>query len=73
VLDLIGPIENLQMIMNGEAVYSNPEQIERAYRGCDASNRYDQPDEHPEFSDDDEEHQRKMVQRRQKEGGYPRT
>jgi hypothetical protein len=86
VLDLIGPIENPQMILKGQfpiglklfavegdAVFPNPEQIESAYRGCDASNRYDEPEEHPEFSDDEEEHQHKMEQRRQKEGGYPRS
>jgi hypothetical protein len=92
VLDLIGPIESPQMILKGQfpiglklfavegdAVFPNPEQIESAYRGCDASNRYDEPEDHPEFSDDEEEHRHKMTQRRQKQAGkepevgYPRS
>jgi hypothetical protein len=92
VLDLIGPITSPQIILKGifpiglklfavegDAVFPDPEQIERNFRGCDASNRYDEPEEHLDFSDDEEEHRHKMEIRKMKQAakeepyGYPRT
>ena len=96
VLELFGPVEHAQVIIRGELgvgmkLFSvegesdvpNPAKIHQQYKGCDASNRWDEPEERPDFSDDEEERafrasekiklKKKAVESPVAQVGYPRT
>lgn len=72
VLELFGPISNPQIILKGqipigtelfavvdESEFPDPELIAKQFRGCDASNRFDEEDPYQNFSDDEEEREYK--------------
>ncbi|KAH0786469.1 NAF1-domain-containing protein [Histomonas meleagridis] len=78
VIDLFGPVENPKMILKGQipvgtelfavegdADFPDPDEIERKYPGCDASNRYDEAVENQDFSDDEEERNYRKMKRLQ--------
>lgn len=96
VLELFGPVGESQIILRGtfdigmklfcvegESEIPNPVQIYRQFKGCDASNRWDEPEARPDFSDDEEERAYRAAEKvklKQKafespvfQGGYPRT
>lgn len=76
VIDLFGPVECPKLILRGQipvgtelyavvgdAVFPDPDQIEKQYPGTDASNRFDEADNSADFSDDEEERRYRMEKR----------
>lgn len=96
VLELFGPISNPQIILKGqipigtelfavvsESEFPDPDQIAKQFRGCDASNRFDEEAPFQDFSDDEEEREYKHRMKASKKAksnkvdqdiniGYPR-
>lgn len=85
VIELFGPVNNPQIILRGqipigtelyavipESDFPDPDQIAKQFRGCDASNRFDEEDPYQDFSDDEEEREYKKRMKAMKKTAKPR-
>ncbi|OHT00958.1 hypothetical protein TRFO_32164 [Tritrichomonas foetus] len=81
VIELFGPISNPQIILKGQipigtelfavlqdSEIPDPEQIAKQFRGCDASNRFDEEAPYQDFSDDEEEREYKKRMKLSRKG-----